>query len=66
MAEAGTRAGERRYRRKNISQRTVEALEAGQRVWDHELPGFCVRCQGRSKTFALQVRINGKQRWFTI
>lgn len=38
----------------------------GQRLWDDKLPGFCVRCQGRSKTFGLQVRIRGKQRMITI
>jgi integrase len=68
MRDTATGIGWRRDRRKqrSISQRTVEALEAGQRVWDHQLPGFCVRCQGRSKTFGLQVRIHGKQRWLTI
>jgi hypothetical protein len=44
MEEAVTGAGGRRARRKCISQRTVETLKAGQRVWDHQLPGFCVRC----------------------
>src|SRR5262249_57190549 len=68
MREMGTGAGGRRDREKRhrITQRMVEALAVGQRVWDHQLPGFCVRCQGRSKTFGLQVRINGKQRWLTI
>ena len=51
---------------KGISQRSIEALVAGQRLWDDKLPGFCVRCQGRSKTFGLQVRIRGKQRMITL
>jgi hypothetical protein len=51
---------------KCITQRQVELLGVGERLWDDKLPGFCVRCQGRSKTFGLQARIRGKQRWLTI
>lgn len=54
------------YERTKITRRTVEALKPGERLWDDELAGFVVRCQARSKTYGLQVRINGAQRWITV
>jgi integrase len=51
---------------RTITLRQVDQLSVGQRLWDDKVPGFCVRCQGRSKTFGLQIRIRGKQRWLTI
>jgi integrase len=51
---------------RTITLRQVELLGTGGRLWDDKIPGFCVRCQGRSKTFGLQIRIRGKQRWLTI
>ena len=51
---------------RTITLRQVDQLGVGGRLWDDKVPGFCVRCQGRSKTFGLQIRIRGKQRWLTI
>jgi hypothetical protein len=53
-------------RSRGLTQRQIDLLRPGERVWDDKLAGFCVRCRDRSKTFALQVRVHGKQRWLTI
>jgi integrase len=59
--QSGYRVGVR-----TITQKLVEGLSPGQRVWDDRVRGFCVRCQGRAKSFGLQLRIHGKQRWLTL
>jgi integrase len=59
-------AASRRGNVRTITLRQVEVLGTCERLWDDKVPGFCVRCQGRSKTFGLQIRIRGKQRWLTI
>jgi integrase len=41
-------------------------LKPGQRVWDDELSGFCVRCQVGTKVYGVQYRHAGIQRWITI
>lgn len=57
---------ENRVRARTITQKIVEGLSPGQRVWDDRVRGFCVRCQGQAKAFGLQLRIHGKQRWLTL
>lgn len=49
-----------------VSNRTVDALNPGDTVWDTELAGFGVRCQRRGRTYIFKTRVNGKQRTFTI
>jgi integrase len=49
-----------------ITKRVVDNLQAGQTAWDGELPGFGVRCQAKSKTYFVKVRVAGRQRWVTI
>ena len=51
---------------RGLTQRQIDQLRPGERLWDDKLPGFCVRCQGRFKIFGLQARAHGKQRWATI
>ncbi|MDX2263401.1 MAG: tyrosine-type recombinase/integrase [Hyphomicrobiales bacterium] len=49
-----------------LTKRIIDALEPGSLVWDPDVKGFGVRCQGASKTFIFKTRIEGKQRWITI
>ena len=53
-------------RKTRITKRVVDALNAGEIVWDADVRGFGVRCQRRNKTYVLKTRIAGRQRWFTI
>ncbi len=53
-------------RKARITKRVVDALKAGEIVWDEDVRGFGVRCQRRNKTYVLKTRIAGRQRWFTI
>jgi len=52
--------------KRKITNRVVDALGPGQIVWDAGVTGFGVRCQRASKVYLLKVRVNGRQRWFTI
>lgn len=49
-----------------ITKRTVESLRPGEIVWDSDVTGFAIRCQGKRKTYVLKARVNGRIRWFTI
>ena len=53
---------------KIITKSVVDALKAGETVWDRKLTGFGVRCQSDlwKKTFVFKTRIGSRQRWFTI
>jgi integrase len=51
---------------KKITKRTVDALQAGDIVWDGDVRGFGVRCQRRDKTYVLKYRFQGRQRWVSI
>ena len=52
--------------RRRITIRTVDALMAGETVWDSEVRGFGVRRQTERKVYVLKARVAGKQRWITI
>lgn len=49
-----------------ITKRVVDDLKAGQDVWDAEIKGFGVRCQGQSKSYVLKTSIKGRPKWITI
>jgi len=49
-----------------ITKRIVDDLQAGQDVWDAEIKGFGVRCQGQSKSYVLKTSIKGRPKWITI
>jgi integrase len=51
---------------RSLTNRSVEELRPGERMWDDKVAGLCARCQGRAKVFGLQVRVRGTQRWITI
>ena len=53
-------------KRGRISLRTVEALHPGEQIWDLEVRGFVVRHFAKAKTYAVKVRISGRQRYVTI
>ena len=48
-------------RRAKINTRNVQALKAGDLLWDSELSGFCVRCQRRDKVYAIKYRVGARQ-----
>ena len=51
----------------HITKRTVDALRAGEIVWDDELKGFGVRCRASgAKYYVVKYRADGRQRWYTI
>tara|TARA_R110000868_G_scaffold313316_6_gene574317 strand:- start:9265 stop:10557 length:1293 start_codon:yes stop_codon:yes gene_type:complete len=52
--------------RKKLTLATIKTLSPGEVVWDSEVAGFGVRCQGASKSYILKYRIGGRQRWLTI
>ena len=49
-----------------LSKRIVDSLGPGETIFDSTVKGFAVRRQHRHPVYVLKVRINGKQRWFTI
>lgn len=49
-----------------LSKRIVDSLGQGEVIFDSTVKGFAVRRQRRHPVYVLKVRINGKQRWFTI
>jgi integrase len=49
-----------------ISIRTVEALAAGQTLWDTTVSGFGVRRQTTAAVYVLKYRSGGRQRFLTI
>jgi integrase len=53
-------------RQAKITTRTVDALKAGEVVWDNQLAGFAVRRQRRDRVYVLKTRVGARQRWFTI
>jgi Phage integrase family/Arm DNA-binding domain len=50
----------------HITKRLVDSLTVGSLIFDTAVKGFAVRCQRKQKTYLLKVRLNGRQRWFTI
>ncbi len=48
-----------------ITKSAVDKLTNGF-IWDDELKGFGVRCQGKGKFYILKFRIGKRQRWYTI
>src|ERR671912_646541 len=53
-------------RPRKLSKSVVDALSAGQLVWDAEVKGFGLRCQRRDRVYVLKFRAQGRQRWYTI
>ena len=53
-------------RPRKLSKSVVDALSAGQLVWDAEVKGFGLRCQRRDRVYVLKFRAQGRQRWHTI
>jgi hypothetical protein len=53
-------------RKARTTKRTVDSLTPDNLVWDTEISGFAIRCQRKSKTYALKTRVAGRQRCFTI
>lgn len=51
---------------KKITKQAVDALKAGETLWDAELPGFGVRANAQSKTYILKAVLDGRQKWLTI
>jgi integrase len=49
-----------------ITKRVVDTLQPGDIIWDTDVTGFALRCQGKRKTYVLKARVNGRIRWFTI
>ncbi len=49
-----------------ITKRVVDALDAGQTVWDSEIKGFGVRRQTRDPSFVVKFNFGGRQRFYTI
>jgi integrase len=46
--------------------RQVEAMSAGETLWDGEVRGFGVRRQRRDRIYILKYRIYGRPRWYSI
>ena len=53
-------------RPRKLSKSVVDALSAGQLVWDAEVKGFGLRCQRRDRVYLVKYRAHGRQRWYTI
>lgn len=53
-------------RPRKLSKSVVDALSAGQLVWDAEVKGFGLRCQRRDRVYLVKSRAQGRQRWYTI
>jgi integrase len=49
-----------------ITKRLVDAMQAGQTIWDKDLTGFGVRRQRRDPFFVLKYSFRGRQRFYTI
>jgi integrase len=49
-----------------ITKTVVDRLQPGSQIWDTEIKGFGVRCQGTTASFILKSRIDGRQRWINI
>ena len=52
--------------RAKITKKSVDALKAGETLFDTEMRGFMVRARGASKNFAVKYSVDGRQRIFTI
>lgn len=53
-------------RHRPITLRALEAMSAGEELWDSEVKGFYVRCQRAARIFVVKARIAGRQRHITI
>jgi hypothetical protein len=49
-----------------ISIRTVEALAAGEAIWDDKVKGFGCRKQLKGCSYVLKYRVNGRQQYLTL
>jgi integrase len=56
-------------RRETLTKTVVDALrwsDADYIVWDREVPRFGVRVRQAGKHYVLRMRVDGRQRWYTI
>jgi hypothetical protein len=51
-----------RSQRVRITKRLVDAMQAGQTIWDKDMTGFGVRRQRRDPSFVLKYSFRGRQR----
>jgi integrase len=58
--------GRNQSQRVRITKRLVDAMQAGQTIWDKNLTGFGVRRQRRDPSFVLKYSFRGRQRFYTI
>lgn len=49
-----------------ITKTVVDDLQPGETVWDTQLKGFGVRCQGSFKSYLVRTKVLGKIKWLTI
>lgn len=49
-----------------ITKSIVDAMKAGDVIWDDEVKGFGARCQVKGKSFVLKCFVNGRQKFITI
>lgn len=49
-----------------LTKRRIDAMSAGETLWDSDVRGFCCRARTVRKIFYLKVRARGRQRWITI
>ena len=49
-----------------IGRQSAASLRPGDIIWDSQLRRFGARCRPRATTYFIKVRIDGRQRWFTL
>ena len=49
-----------------ITKAAVDRLATSEIIWDAEIRGFGVGCQGRDRVYMVKYRSQGRQRWHTI
>ena len=53
-------------RKTRIDRRSVAELRRGDWLTDNTLPGFKVRRPNRHALYGLNIRLNGRMRWYSI
>jgi integrase len=49
-----------------LTERLVSKLQPRQLIWDAEVRGFGVRCQGNTRVYVLKTVVHGRQKFITI
>ncbi len=49
-----------------LTKSIVERMQPGDRLWDSDVKGFGVRCQGATPSYMLKTRVLGRQRFLSI